>query len=285
MTSKPVIDLWNLGSYDAELLALLSANQQIILDYWAASHRMDAEREADPDNLALRFRDNPHRPQYQDFRDYQLTGLMNDRTILAYHYTRMTDDEVAYIRAHGIELSTLTSLRRRLDARVVAKDFDQETADQIFAKSPLHSEGKFGLRSGMFWMVSPAPPPYEGGTELLLENWGGEVAYWLNSRGKHPFNIGRPRILEIALPLNATDGAFRAAQAVLEAFLRSLGTKGDSSGFDINAKKSLPPEAILRVITEGEPAFEEVGHHYRALHPPYDDDEADEAPNSPAPHN
>jgi hypothetical protein len=52
----------------------------------------------------------------------------------------------------------------------------------------------------------------------LLENWGGESTYfWLENEGLKALvaKIGRPRILEVAIPIAKTRHGYSAGRAVI----------------------------------------------------------------------
>jgi hypothetical protein len=104
-----------------------------------------------------------------------------------------------------------------------------------------------------------------GGISLLLGNWGGEAVYfWLKDPQLKELvaHIGRPRILEVAVPLGATRHAYSAAQAVVATFARSIGSTPDFRDFDLYVTRPLEPEAILAVHTEGQAVFAAIGNTY-----------------------
>ena len=70
----------------------------------------------------------------------------------------------------GIHLSTLQTLRRRLDAQVAAKTFSASGAAALYAASPFHEQEE--IRSGRFWMTSNPAATDDHGVRLLLGNWG-----------------------------------------------------------------------------------------------------------------
>jgi hypothetical protein len=74
------------------------------------------------------------------------------RTIRAWHYTRLTEAEMDNIRINGIYLSTLETLRRRLDAAVADGLVEAEIAEALFMASPFHEQ--IEERSNKFWMTS-----------------------------------------------------------------------------------------------------------------------------------
>ena len=102
----------------------------------------------------------------------------------------------------------------------------------------------------------------DSGVELLLGNWGGESVYfWLQDNFLEGLVscIGRPRVLEIVVPIDATNHAYSAAKAVLGAFGLTLGCSPDRGAFDLYCKNPLGPEKILAIHTEGETFFTNLG--------------------------
>jgi hypothetical protein len=148
---------------------------------------------------------------------------MERRTIRAFHYTRLTDDEVVTLQRDGIHLSTPASLQSRLDDIVAAGGLTREVADQLYANSPFHSDQR-EARSGKFWMTSHPVAVGDGGVRPLMEHWGGEVAsMWMKDEALlAPLGaLGMPRIIEVAVPMCSTRHSFRAGKAVIATFARS----------------------------------------------------------------
>lgn len=112
--------------------------------------------------------ENPYAPAF-----HALTDAMKDqiecRTIRAWHYTRLTDPEVAALRCAGIHLSTPATLRARLNALVKSGDLGEQIADALYAASPFN--GQREIRSNKFWMVSHPLAVDDGGVKPLMAHW------------------------------------------------------------------------------------------------------------------
>ena len=111
----------------------------------------------------------------------------------------------------------------------------------------------------------PPVPPDDSGVELLLGHWGGEVAYfWLRDQRliDRVGQLGRARVIEVAVPVAATRHSYSAGDAVVATFARKLGCKPDRKSFDLYVKQALGPEAILAVRTEGEAEFMTLASTY-----------------------
>jgi hypothetical protein len=172
-------------------------------------------------------------------------------------------DEVILIRESGVYPSTLATIRQRLDARVAAGDFSAEIADQLLEASPFHQQAD--SRSNKFWVTSHPIEHDDSSVELLLGNWGGEgVYFWLEDEGLKNLvaKIGKPRVLEMAVPINASCRSHQTAAAVLCTFGRSIGCKPSRAEFHLYSTHALGPEAVIAIHTEAEPNFVALARGY-----------------------
>ena len=179
---------------------------------------------------------------------------MEQRTIRAWHYRRLADGETALLKSGVVYLSNLEAIRRRLDVQVSARVLSAENADALYAASPFHQQ--HDSRVGKFWMTSHPLAADDSGVELLLGNWGGEgVYFWLRDAQLVDLvkSFGRPRVIELAVPLRVTRHAYPAAKAVVATFVRAMGCEPDGSAFDLYATSALGADAVLNIHTEGEP--------------------------------
>jgi hypothetical protein len=257
------IDVWNLETFDDVLLGELHEHECLIRDYMDTETRNFIERQAS-DHRSL-FPTNPHFNEYQWLVEH-IADYIGTRRIRAWHYTRLTDDEVQVVRTFGIYPSTLETIRNRLNLRVGAGDFSAEIADVLFAASPFQDPQRGGERANQFWLTSHPLEPDDGGAESLLGEWGGESVYhWLqDERLKNLVaSIGKPRVLELVVPIDATPHGNRAAKAVLGAFgRRSVAYKPDREAFDLYCTHALGPQVVIRIHTEGEPDFAALARGY-----------------------
>lgn len=258
-----VIDVWHLETFDADLLADLADHQTMIHDYFITARRHYIEREGSDHTKP--YPENPFGSDFMVFSDY-VGSSMTTRTIRAWHYTRLCDDEVESLLRHGIQLSTLDTLRHRLDKRVASGEFGESVATALYVASPFHSEQLDGRRD-KFWMVSHPVTPDDGGVELLLESWGGEAVYfWQQDRDLQAMlkSIGTPRVVELTVPLALTRHASLAGRAVIATFARTLGCTPDKCAFDLYAAAPLAPNHIRKIHSPGTPSFTNMARSYPA---------------------
>ncbi|UGY17955.1 hypothetical protein HAP48_0011285 [Bradyrhizobium septentrionale] len=226
------IDVWDTGTFDPELMVNLKAGAQLVHDYLTTDRRQFEEREA-----ASGWTPHATNPFASDY--------------LAFAEAIGRDDEVRIIRENGIYSGTLDTLRQRLDAQVAAGLFTAADAEALHAASPCHHREQQPGRLGKFWMTSGPILTDDGGVELLLGNWGGESTYfWLEDERleKLVASIGRPRILEIAVPVASTNHWYSAGKAVVAAYARTIGCRPDRGAFDLSQRRRLDPLPYLPFV-------------------------------------
>lgn len=257
-----LIDVWKLDTYDTELLDELRLYAQLIQDYMNTESQLFVERIA-ADRRSVPPT-NPHHGKYLWLIEH-IMDYMKSRTIRAWHYTRLTDEEVETLRRTGVYPSTLETTHQRLNARVLAGVLSAEIADALFDASPFRNSTQLKARGNKFWMVSNPLESDDDRVEFLLGNWGGEAVYFGLKDTKLKSlvaNLGEPGVLEIAVPISVTNHAYGAAEAVLGAYGLSLGCSPERETFDLHSTSALGPDAVIAVHTEGEPDFAVLGRGY-----------------------
>lgn len=263
---QPIIDVWDVATFDPDLVAILEANEVTMRAYFDTENEifLSFDLERDPERPPLRP-ENPHAGAFYRLLD-TMGSEMKARSIRAFHYTRLTGDEVERLSRSGIHVSTPETLRRRLDAVVASGELTADAADQLYAKSPFHGD-QLAVRSGKFWLSSHPVIVDDGGVAPLMVQWGGEVtSMWVRGAdlAKPLRAIGRRRIVEVAVPMSATTHSHNAGNAVVATFARWRGALPEKSAFDLYVTTALPPAAVIKIHTEGEPTFATMARDYPA---------------------
>jgi hypothetical protein len=261
--ARHLIDVWDAQSFDPELTAQLHDHLDVITAYVARDREIFLAHELGRSRSLMRP-DNTHAAAFHALQD-AMGEAMKTRSIRAWHYTRMTDAEVALARRDGIHLSTPQALQTRFDALVAAGDLTADQVEALYAASPFHAQ--HDSRSGKFWMTSHPIAIDDGGVEPLMAHWGGEVAsMWMKDEALFAplATIGRPRILEVAVPLAATHHAHSAGCAVVATYGRAEGAHPEKKAFDLYVHEPLLSTALLAVHTEGEATFAAMGRTHPA---------------------
>lgn len=259
---RPWIDVWNPGSFDRELHAFLDQHAELIAAFLSESRRLFVEREAQTVRGMPKL--NPHGPAWCAMRD-AVTTLMADRVIRTWHFTRITDREIAAIARDGLQPMTIDLIERRLDALVQDGVIDSAGAAMLFAASPYHRQHD-GNREGRIWLTAQPIPIDDDAVIDLLGKWGGESISFTHRSGAVSDRlaaIGKPAIIEVALPLRITTRVGEAAGCVIDSYSAMLGFDDIwPSAADIVAVEDVRPEWIRAIHREGEPAFWRMGRGY-----------------------
>ncbi|HEX7390532.1 MAG TPA: hypothetical protein VF286_10505 [Acidiphilium sp.] len=261
MTDK-FMDVWDIRSFDNDLVRLLTKNGKTIQKYFETAHRQLFEREAS-DHRGVP-QSNPYEPAYYGLLE-TLEPMMAARVIRAWHYTRLTDTEVAYLVQNGPALSDIEGIRRRLDRLVTEKILVHEDADRLFSDSIFRHSAQHEIRSGRFWATAHPISIEDGDVMPLLEHWGGESIYFCqeNPRLLDLLRVvGLPRVVELSLPLAATDRAWHAGEAVISTFAQSVGCNTRLGAFDVCARRHLGSASILAIHSAEGAVFGSIGHDY-----------------------
>jgi hypothetical protein len=261
MTLSSLIDVWNIATFDVDLRSTLANSAELIRSYMCADREIEAEHQSS-DHVRVR-RNNVFAVDFLAFQEGLIPPL-NERSIRAWHYTRLTNPEVFAIQRDGIELSTLESIRRRLDALIEAGNLNPSEANAIFDASPFKGS-QHDARTGKFWMTSHPLPLEDFGITSFMTSWGGESAFFWQ-RDKNILEIlnkiGAPRVIEVSVPLKSTRHAYSASVSIVSTFSRSLGCNPEKSAFDLYSTSPLPPASILRMHSEGDETFAKIAKGY-----------------------
>lgn len=258
------IDIWDVATFEPELTAMLAESSDLITSYWSEDARLFREREAQT------VRGPPEQNRFgQRYIELKETvgRLMENRRIRAWHYTRLTDREVADIRARGMLPMTLAIIRDRLDALVAEGAIDAATADELYDASPYHRQLD-GNREDRTWLAAEPFPPDASDVDELLAPWGGESIAFNHRSG--PLRdllegIGRPRVIEMMVPLSATTRAYEVGCAAIDAYSFKLGCTGAwPAGADIVVVEPVLPEWIVAVHSQGDETYRRLGRGYPA---------------------
>jgi NAD(P)-dependent dehydrogenase (short-subunit alcohol dehydrogenase family) len=269
LLDRGLIDVWDFHSFDPNLRNLLNSHGAVIEDYVIVDQ--ENTRLIVHENASAHLLVNPHWSNFNKFLEFNLTPAMSERTIRAWHFTRLCDHEADEIKTSGIRISSTGELQRRLAQMTVRGLLRPDEAQEIYQLSPYHVQNG-GIRLGMFWMTSFPYAVGSSGINWLVENWGGESVYSNLKDGPLATKLkqlGSARVLEVAVPLKQTKHTYSAAKAVVSAFTRTLSLKWDYANFDLTAYSNLPAKSVKSVIDLDGKEYGEIRSKYAAIYDEY----------------
>ena len=148
--AEPLIDVWDVETFDPALTACLAENTDLMAAYHARANTIFLDHDYGRARTMIRP-ENEYASDYSDLRE-TVSRLMDGRTIRAWHYTRLTDREVDTLCRYGIHLSTPASLRGRLDAIVADGQLTAAETDVLWAHNMFNHQ--HDSRAEKFWATS-----------------------------------------------------------------------------------------------------------------------------------
>lgn len=254
------MDCWNPETFDNELRDLFVSCTDLITDYFREEKRlMDEHLNSAPYES---LKPNKYCSAYNEALENMITPMFLERRIRVWHYTRLLDDEVLSMRKRIIP-STLDSLQQRLEALKSKQLLTQNETEILFQGSPFQRQED--IRENRFWTVTIPVSPKNSGVKPLLENWGGESAYfWLSDETveRKLKGIGLPRIVEVETQLRDNLNAYSVAGTACQAWAASMGEVVGIEGTDLAITDFLETVNVLKVHTVVDATFKEVGKTY-----------------------
>lgn len=219
--------------------------------------RLDAEREADPNNIMWRV--DPLRNPFKAARE-DLAALIDehiaDASFLAWHCTRLCDDEIAAVKTDGMFLLSPETFNARVQRRVDADDITPYVAERLRGANQAASEH----RANQLWFVLTRKPLGTSGVRDLLGYWGGEALYGNHDRdpevGPVLKALGKPCIVEMAVPHDAIRTYGSIGLNIVRTFELGHGLRDENPpDCEGHTRQRIAPEQIRRVVTVDDEEF------------------------------
>ncbi len=202
-----------------------------------------------------------------DLLIWQLSELLRQHEVLAWHCARLTGREAAVIRSGGMELPSVDTLMRRINDAMAEGAFGPAIAEGF---SRRHQAGS-ATRAGRIWFLFTRPCN-DDGIEDFLRFWGGESLYAAIDRdpelGPVLRSVGVPSVVEAAIPFVHFQDSLGYETHIARQFCAwREGQSYDGVPHD-RALAAIPPDYIRRVVTFHDPDFEGLtgcGHYFEPL--------------------
>ena len=171
-------------------------------------------------------------------------------SIVGWHCTRLTDNEISTFLTEGIQLPNATVLDRRIDECVKANLLTHE----IVATLKGTNQAQDSNRAGKFYFCFFIPAiAGESGISRFFRYWGGEALY--NSHEDNPViskalsAFGTPCVITVDVPIASLKKNNSLACNIVQRFLISKGySTGESINFVSGINQGLSPENIRGIV-------------------------------------
>lgn len=199
-------------------------------------------------------------PSSYDSLVEELRDILRRHSLIGYHCTRLTKEEIESIRVSGMVLQNSESLDARIDRLLHDNLIDAEVACRLKGRNQADDDN----RSHKLWFCFYNPSiASESGIGRFFRSWGGEALY--NSHESDPYTgkvlrtIGTPCIIKVNVPIESMkeskfpDGAM--ARVLLSNYNHQLRIPIEHGGYSI---KNIPVERIIEIIEHPSKEFNEL---------------------------
>jgi hypothetical protein len=192
-----------------------------------------------------------------DRADAGLMAILEKYSLVGWHCTRLTDDEMTHIRHNGMQLPNAEMLHRRLEAVVEKGILKREIADRL----RVQHQADDPYRANRIWFCFFRPWRAVGGVEDFFDYWGGEALY--NSHDRDPDTapaikaIGAPCVIEAVVPIDSLFLKSLLSMKIARRFLIYRGLKTlQPVDHDDATLRPVPRGNIRRIVCHSSRAFE-----------------------------
>lgn len=202
--------------------------------------------------------------EFEDERNEVISlidNVIQDCSLIGYHCTRLTENEVQEIRANGLQLLSKDFITQRIERLLKEKEI--EIATHLISKNECNNKNR---RDRIWFVCGQSVLKYSSGVIRLFSSWGGEALYISHEgdRNSGPVlkTIGRPYIIKVNLIPSELDLFINLSHKVEESFLISNGIPtSNTPQFDVCSKKPISSVQILEAISKDESKFQELTNY------------------------
>lgn len=137
-----------------------------------------------------------------------ILDVMSEHGVVVFHCTRLVDEEVADIRAHGLRAASGDLLARKLALAVEGGLLSEEQRVTLQQSTILESRRQGAARANRLCALSirrTIDLEASGGLRRFLSVWGGEMTYWTHEGDdiwRSLQGVGRPSIVVLDVPIS-----------------------------------------------------------------------------------
>ena len=185
---------------------------------------------------------------------------MRRYSLIGYHCTKLTSEEIVGIRNNGMLLQNAISLNERIDSLHERKMIDNQIAQRLKSENQADDYN----RANMLWFCFYEPYiAGQYGIERFFRSWGGEALYNSHEDGSDSgaalLGIGMPCIFRVKVPMKSLEDSYLPDSAIISTFLLRRGHHIENpivhEGF---STENIPSQNIIEIIEYPDDRFIEL---------------------------
>lgn len=246
------IELNDIATWPVQLKQMFEKHHDLLSQYAAR------EKELSLMQLSKRYKEKNNFQCQRDKIAYSLSEIIKDHELVAYHCTRLLDNEILEIRINGLRPLSLELVKAKLNKARESGDLSEKEIENLLFKNECHVEG----RSGKIWFVAGVSVlTDESAVDDLFTFWGGEALYNLNENFLK--RIGTPCIIKCAIQTQILNLNYSELATKFEiAYLEYIETRCITSYFDDYITEPLFPAKIIEIYKKNDPDFKNLTSYH-----------------------
>ena len=180
---KMDVEIEAIDSWPPEFRQAASQDKQLILSYHKERLRIDRLYR---DDVSLRINppENKYKQPYLELIE-RLETLLTPHRIIAYHCSRLTQEEIVNIKQGGLQVLSAELIHKRLRQCLSGGYLKPAEYESLMASQPVSEclGNKQGDRTSKIWFCANRSTLQDDGSVYrLFRSWGGEAVYGATKR-------------------------------------------------------------------------------------------------------
>lgn len=186
-----------------------------------------------------------------------MRDVLRKHSLIGYHCTKLTVDEIKEIRTYGMLLQNSASLKKRISCLKDSGLINADVAQDLMNRNQADDSN----RANMLWFCFFEPfLAGRSGIERFFRYWGGEALY--KSHEGHPvtrnalLNIGIPCVIKAKVSIASLTNSYYPDSAMIRAFLSKRGHQLENEieheGFSTSG---IGPQDIIEILKQPSDKF------------------------------
>ncbi len=198
--------------------------------------------------------------QEYDNAIYRMRDILRKYSLIGYHCTKLTTNEIDDIRTNGMLLQNGKSLKKRISRLEENGLISADIAQLLISNNQADDTN----RAKMIWFCFYEPHlAGQFGIERFFQSWGGEALY--NSHEERPdtgdslMKIGTPCLIKAKVPIESLEDSYYPDFSMIRAFLFQHGHQLEN-GIEHEGYSTckISPENIIEIIEHPNDHFIEL---------------------------
>lgn len=188
---------------------------------------------------------------------YKFREILREYSLIGYHCTKLTTEEINDVHENGLLLQDSLSLKKRISRLEETSLIDSDVSQALASKNQADASN----RANMLWFCFYEPfLAGQHGIERFFRSWGGEALYNYHEgnpvTGKAISSVGTACVIKAKVPIESFKDSYYPDTSMIRVFLSNRGHKLDNDiEHEAFSTKKVGPQNILEIFEHPSEGF------------------------------